>query len=184
MSQPPNRVVRTSSPTTMNSPAMVTRGMGDRGPAGGRCERPALQRLPALAGSPGGPAGMSSHSSRYTRTPLPPAKVRATKPTRQSSGSTPLYSARPPATPPIILSVRLRRSWGGAGGPGGGGGGSQAGGSSEGGGVAGGGADVMGRSLPIRDPVIHQGKPPSDPGSSSGVITRVGSGSRGATIVA
>jgi hypothetical protein len=35
----------------------------------------------------------------------------------------PLYWARPPLTPPITLSVRLRRSWPRTGGPGGGGGG-------------------------------------------------------------
>src|SRR3954468_19506976 len=51
----------------------------------------------------------------------------------------PLYSARPPLTPPRILSVRLRRSWGRAGGPGGGGGGAQAGGVRAGGGGGGGG---------------------------------------------
>src|SRR3954447_4214627 len=69
--------------------------------------------------------------------PEPPAKVRATKPTRQSNGSIPLYSARPPATPPTSLSVLLRRS---CARPGGVAGGSQAG-SADGG--AGGGADVM-----------------------------------------
>src|SRR5688500_14493 len=95
--------------------------------------------------------------------PDPPAKVRATKPTRHSSGSTPLYSARPPATPPIILSVRLRRSCGRYGGSGGGGGGCQAGGSGVGG--AGGGADVMAMSLTGVLARIHQGRPPSDPGS-------------------
>src|SRR3954447_14105402 len=117
-------------------------------------------------------------------TPVPPASARATKPTRQSRASMPLYSARPPLTPPRILSVRLRRSWGRAGGPGGGGGGAQAGGSrAGGGGGVGGGADVMARSLPTAHLRNHQGTPPSDPGSSSGVIPRVGSGSAGATIV-
>src|SRR3954452_11286049 len=77
---------------------------------------------------------MSSQSSRYTMTPAPPARVRATKPTRHRSASMPLYSASPPLTPPSTLSVRLRRSCGRAGGPGGGGGGCQAGGSSGGGG--------------------------------------------------
>src|SRR3954462_8903321 len=99
-------------------------------------------------------------------TPVPPARARATKPTRQSRASMPLYSARPPLTPPRILSVRLRRSCGRTGGPGGGGGGragggrgvpggggggSQVGGSGgggRGGGAAGGGAVVMARSLP------------------------------------
>src|SRR3954447_26200548 len=70
-------------------------------------------------------------------TPVPPARVRATKPTRHSRASMPLYSARPPLTPPRILSVRLRRSCGRTGGPGGGGGGCHMGGSS-GGGVGGG----------------------------------------------
>jgi signal transduction histidine kinase len=40
----------------------------------------------------------------------------------------------------------------------------------------------MARSVPIRLPGIHQGTPPSDPGSSRGVITGVGPGERGATI--
>src|SRR4051794_36000864 len=102
----------------------------------------------------------------------------------------PLYSARPPLTPPSTLSVRLRRSCGRAGGAGGGGGGCQAGGSSGGGGggdgggggAAGGGAVVMARSVPIRSPGHHQGTPPSHPGSSTGVITGVGRGACGATI--
>src|SRR4051794_29356678 len=99
----------------------------------------------------------------------------------------PLYSARPPLTPPRILSVRLRRSWGRTGGPGGGGGGCHIGGSRGGGGLgggaAGGGAVVMARSLPTAPVGIHQGTPPSDPGSSTGVITGVGPGWGGATIV-
>src|SRR4051812_18213257 len=49
-------------------------------------------------------------------TPAPPATVRPTKPTRQSTGSIPLYSARPPQTPPSIFSVPLRRSCGRTGG--------------------------------------------------------------------
>src|SRR3954453_1199857 len=117
--------------------------------------------------------------------PVAPARVRATKPTRHRSASTPVYSASPPLTPPSTLSVRLRRSCGRTGGGGGGGGGCQAGGSTGGGlggGAAGGGAVVMARSLPIRDPRIHQGRPPSDPGSSTGVIAGVGAGWRGATI--
>jgi signal transduction histidine kinase len=40
----------------------------------------------------------------------------------------------------------------------------------------------MARSLPTGRPGIHQGRPPSDPGSSTGVITGVGAGWRGATI--
>src|SRR5215212_1281664 len=99
-------------------------------------------------------------------TPVPPARVRATNPTRHSRASMPLYSASPPFTPPRILSVRLRRSCGRAGrGSGGGGqdGGSIAGG--RGGGAAGGGADVMTGSLPTPGPAFHQGTPPSDPGS-------------------
>ena len=40
----------------------------------------------------------------------------------------------------------------------------------------------MAQSLPIRTTGIHQGRPPSHPGSSTGVITGVGPGSRGATI--
>src|SRR3954471_5575536 len=48
-------------------------------------------------------------------TPAPPARVRATKPTRHSTASMPLYSASPPLTPPIIRSVLLRRSCGRAG---------------------------------------------------------------------
>src|SRR3954466_15873691 len=118
-------------------------------------------------------------------TPVPPARARATNPTRHRRASMPLYSARPPLTPPRILSVRLRRSCGRAGGAGGGGGGCQAGGSrggGRGGGAAGGGAVVMARSLPTGRQGIHQGRPPSDPGSSTGVITGVGAGSRGATI--
>src|SRR3954453_10938428 len=122
--------------------------------------------------------------------PKPPVTVSATNPTRQSSASIPVYSASPPETPPMILSLRLRRSGprvlhdGGPGG-GGGGGGCGAGGSCGGlggGGAAGGGADVMAPTLPIRRARHHQGTPPSDPGSSSGVITRVGSRCCGATI--
>src|SRR3954463_12293479 len=71
--------------------------------------------------------------------PLPPARVSAMAPTRQSRASTPVYSARPPATPPITLSVRLRRSCGRGAGPGGGGGGHEPGGCSVAGGGAGGG---------------------------------------------
>jgi signal transduction histidine kinase/phage shock protein PspC (stress-responsive transcriptional regulator) len=41
----------------------------------------------------------------------------------------------------------------------------------------------MARSLPTGRPGIHQGRPPSDPGSSTGVITGVGRPGRGATIV-
>src|SRR3954447_19648960 len=44
--------------------------------------------------------------------PAPPATVSPTNPTRQSTGSIPLYSARPPQTPPSIFSVPLRRSCG------------------------------------------------------------------------
>src|SRR3954471_13191013 len=126
---------------------------------------------------------MSSHSSRYTMTPAPPARVRATKPTRHRSASMPVYSARPPLTPPSTLSVRLRRSCGRAGGAGGGGGGRQArggsgggggggaggssgggvgggvgggGGGGAGGGGAGGGAVVMAGSLPTRRSGNHQ----------------------------
>src|SRR3954462_2646934 len=106
-------------------------------------------------------------------TPVPPARARATNPTRHRSASTPLYSARPPLTPPRILSVRLRRSCRRTGGRGGGGGGCQAGGSSGGGGggggAAGGGAVVMAGSLPTMAGQDHQGRPPSDPGSSTGV---------------
>ena len=40
----------------------------------------------------------------------------------------------------------------------------------------------MARSVPIRPPGHHQGRPPSHPGSSTGVITGVGRGARGATI--
>src|SRR5215218_10940424 len=103
-------------------------------------------------------------------TPVPAARVRATKPTRQSRASMPVYSARPPLTPPRILSVRLRRNWGRTdGGPGGGGGGQdgESIGGGRGGGAAGGGADVMGRSLPTGNPGIHQGTPPSAPGSGA-----------------
>jgi signal transduction histidine kinase len=42
----------------------------------------------------------------------------------------------------------------------------------------------MPESLPTRRAGDHQGRPPSDPGSSSGVITGVGAGGAGATIVA
>src|SRR5918999_1401689 len=80
--------------------------------------------------------------------PEPPARVRATKPTRQSTVSMPLYSAKPPLTPPSILSVPLRRSGGRAGEPGSGGGCSQVGGSTDGG--TGGGADVMGEACRAR----------------------------------
>src|SRR3954451_13526021 len=153
----------TRMPTTISRPAIVTPGTGERGPAGGRAT--AATALPGAA-VPTGSAGMSSQSRRETSTPEPPAKVRATKPTRQSSASMPLYSARPPQTPPSILPLRLRYScWRGAGrsGGGGGGGGCQAGGST---GDAGGGADVMDSSLPSAGPADHQGTPGSDPGSS------------------
>src|SRR6476646_6846675 len=90
--------------------------------------------------------------------PVPPAKVRATKPTRHSSGSIPLYSARPPQTPPSIESPVLRCSP--DRGCGGGGGGGDAGGGHVGGstGGAGGGAEVMAKAWPpgrrttIREP--------------------------------
>src|SRR4051812_6134261 len=52
------------------------------------------------------------------RKPEPPSRARATKPTRQRTVSMPLYSARPPQTPPSIESVPLRRSWGRGRGPG------------------------------------------------------------------
>src|SRR4051794_27591932 len=51
-----------------------------------------------------------------------------------------------------------------------------------GGGAAGGGAVVMAGSLPTGAGRHHQGSPPSDPGSSRGVITGVGRRGRGATI--
>ena len=120
--------------------------------------------------------------------PVPPATARATKPTRQSSASMPLYPARPPLTPPRILSVRLRRSWDAAGGGGGGGGGPD-GGSSPAAGRGGGGGRSGCHDEKRADPGrrgIHQGTPPSDPGSpscSSRVITGVGPGGDGATIV-
>src|SRR3954462_1399199 len=102
-------------------------------------------------------------------TPLPPARVSAIAPIRQSRASTPVYSASPPATPPITLSVRLRRSWargchgcggGGGGGPdppGGGGRGRRPG--SPGGGGRGGGGGRRGRGhgrepAPLRTPAV------------------------------
>src|SRR3954465_2001456 len=175
MSQGVRFMSSTRMPTTISRPAIVTAGTGERGPAGGRAT--AATALPGAA-APTGSAGMSSQSrgetstpqppakGRGTNPPEPPAKVRARKPTRQSSASMPLYSARPPQTPPSILSLRLRYScWRGAGrsGGGGGGGGCQAGGST---GDAGGGADVMDSSLPSAGPADHQGTPGSDPGSS------------------
>src|SRR3954465_3246254 len=45
--------------------------------------------------------------------PAPPARVSATKATRHSSASTPVWAARPLLTPPSIRSVRLRCSGGG-----------------------------------------------------------------------
>src|SRR4051795_10525826 len=75
----------------------------------------------------------------------------------------PLYRARPPLTPPSILSVLLRRSCERGGRPGGGGGGgSQAGGSAVGG--AGGGADVMPEESSTARPEDHRGSPGFDPG--------------------
>ena len=77
----------------------------------------------------------------------------------------PLYSARPPLTPPRILSVRLRRSWGRAGGPGGGGGGCQAGGSraAAGGGWSGGRCRCHGEKPADRRPAgtIREGPHPT-----------------------
>src|SRR4051812_1794720 len=103
--------------------------------------------------------------------PLPPAKVSAMAPTRQSRASMPVYSARPPATPPRTLSVRLRRSggrgaarrglWGVGRGRGGGGGGGRGGGgggapppvgSAVGGGAEGGSAEVMAEACRRRRP--------------------------------
>jgi hypothetical protein len=78
--------------------------------------------------------------------PEPPARVRATKPTRQSTVSMPVCSARPPETPPSMRSVPLRRSGGRAGW------GCAAGGRSDG---AEKGADVMPRSLSAGDPADH-----------------------------
>src|SRR4051812_38665277 len=88
--------------------------------------------------------------------PEPPAKARATKPTRQSSGSIPLYWARPPQTPPSILSELLRRSCARTGGPDGGGGGSQAGSTD---GASGGGADVMPEASPSGGPLTIGERP-------------------------
>src|SRR4029450_3418301 len=119
---------------------------------------------------PGGPRALSPPTRRSPTTPVPPPSVRATKPTRQSRASTPLYSASPPLTPPRILLGRLRGSCGGTGGqarggggrgrarggrsgggPGGGGGQDGAsGGGGCGGGAAGGSADVMTGRLPNR----------------------------------
>src|SRR4051794_34791359 len=92
----------------------------------------------------------------------------ATKPTRHSSASMPLYSASPPQTPPSTLSVALR--WMPARSTGGGGGGCQGGGSSgggvAGGGAGGGGADggggaaVMAGSVAARTQAAHRGTPP------------------------
>ena len=166
----------------MSSTAIVIRGTGERGPAGGRAHGG------DGAGRRAGPAGMSSHSSRYTRMPEPPASARATKPTRHSSASMPLYSASPPETPPITLSVRLRRSCARTGGPGGGGGGRRC----NGGGGGGAGAEREAvrkswqRACRRRAAAIHQGSPhptlvPAP--LPSRVITRVGAGRRGATIV-
>src|SRR4051794_14921198 len=50
--------------------------------------------------------------------PDPPSRVSVTKPTRQRTTSMPVYSASPPLTPPSIVSVPLRRSWGRGRGPG------------------------------------------------------------------
>src|SRR5690349_9259882 len=124
-------------------------------------------------------------------TPVPPATVRATKPTRQSRASTPVYSARPPHTPAIILSFGLRRSCRGAGADGGGGG-AQAGGSIGGGGPddggAGGGALVMARSLTTADPPDHQGTPPfqaaPDPGDHPCPLAVLGCDHRSVTMSA
>src|SRR3954449_3295654 len=109
--------------------------------------------------------------------PLPPARVSAMAPTRHSRASTPVYSARPPATPPITLSVRLRRSCGRGAGPVGGGGGHQpGGGSAAGGGGDGGSAEVMapacraGRRRGIGEPpeptliFVGAGRPPDATG--------------------
>src|SRR3954467_8930386 len=85
--------------------------------------------------------------------PLPPARVSAMAPTRHSRASTPVYSARPPATPPITLSERLRRSCGRGTGPvGGGGGGEPHGWSPTGGGAEGGSAEVMAPACPPEPP--------------------------------
>ena len=164
-------------PRTISSAATVIPGTGERGPGGGFGPRTAAGAV-ASAVPAVGSAGMSSHSRRYTKTPVPPASARATKPTRQSSASMPLYSARPPLTPPSTLSRRLRRSCGadrGAGGrrlagrPGPGARGTGVGGRRR-------GCRCHGRSLPTAGPADHQGRPPSDPGSSSGVITGIGRG--------
>src|ERR687883_616055 len=91
----------------------------------------------------------------------------------------PLYSARPPETPPMTLSVRLRRSGGRSGGPAGGWW-AIAGGSGDGG--AGGGVEVMAPSLAPRDRAVHQGGPPSDPGPRPRVLPSAAERRPGATI--
>src|SRR3954451_12243120 len=68
--------------------------------------------MPDVAESSGPPAGTRSHSSGYIRMPAP-ITARAMNPTRHSKGSVPVYSARPPQTPPSTLLVALRRRWGG-----------------------------------------------------------------------
>src|ERR671933_227199 len=91
----------------------------------------------------------------------------------------PLYSARPPETPPMTLSVRLRRGGGRSGGPAGGWW-AIAGGSGDGG--AGGGVEVMAPSLAPRDRAVHQGGPPSDPGPRPRVLPGAAERRPGATI--
>src|SRR3954464_13577147 len=108
-----------------------------------------------------------------------PITARAMNPTRHSKGSVPVYSAKPPHTPPSTLLVVLRRSRrcgtpaAGAGGAGcqdgwparGGSpedGRSEAGGSEAGG--SGNGAAVMERRLSRADAREHGKRSPSNPG--------------------
>src|SRR3954452_9727251 len=100
-------------------------------------------------------------------TPLPPARVSAIPPTRQSRPSTPVSSASPPATPPITLSVRLRRSWvrGCHGCCAGEGGGQEAPEGSAAGEAGGGGVEVMAQRLLGGAPRRYRGTTCPDPES-------------------
>ena len=56
-------------------------------------------------------SGTSSQAAPYSRKPAPPKKQRTTRMTRMTVGSMFRCRPRPPATPAIFRSVRLRRSW-------------------------------------------------------------------------
>ncbi len=125
------------------------------------CRRSVPALAPAVVA---GADGSTTQPRRYAITPKPPKNAATTKPSRTTTGSTPRYSATPPATPPSsrwsALRVRRRR---GAGGDAGG----DAEASGRGSVGSGGGDSRVGASMSsiIRSgaPGRHRGSPGADP---------------------